>query len=212
MDYSKKLKLQWALGRYLMEHTGVPAIMYAAEMVQIRQCYTDYLLKDKVRSILEWIHEEMPASAVNPGRHRWGYFRVPRAELETMPSYTSFTEEEPEPRHPRHRRSFSEPRTLPPPAHRGFDAKVTVTSARRTVNLKLATTAIQTHVRHVGDVRAAPVIVVVSDVGGGDAAAPTTKPMKVGKLYLGDVCQLLSESVIVEGFTLLCCGRDGGTN
>ncbi|XP_055336142.1 uncharacterized protein LOC129586764 isoform X2 [Paramacrobiotus metropolitanus] len=159
MECEKKLRLQWALGRYLIEHTGVPAIMYAAQMVQIRQCYTDFLLKDKIRSILRWMHEEMPASALNQERHRWGYFRMPHTDRHlsnpTSLPYPNPDEEldPPEPRKFTHRRSLSEPRLIPPAPNRGYDTKALITAARRTVNSSFYNTGTDTLLRNMARTR-----------------------------------------------------------
>ncbi|GAV02976.1 hypothetical protein RvY_13471 [Ramazzottius varieornatus] len=151
VDQSKKNLLQAALGKYLIEHTAVPAIMFAAHLVQIRQCFTDFLLKDKARSLLKWILAEMDRTPINY-KTRWGYqnlTRLPQNELSRAPTVSDdvrirkVISRKSLAKKFISRRSHSEPRLTPVPTSRGYSSKIIISVARQSVLTSLDICALE---------------------------------------------------------------------
>ena len=143
VNRTKKTLMQSALARYIIEHTAVPAIMFAANLVQIRHCFTEYLEKDKVRESLRWVVGEMSRALATPYKGRWACSLTTQSREATPPIRLSKTFPQ--------KRSFSEPRITPTMANRGFSASLIVGRARRPFIKNLQIAAIQSALKRLSE-------------------------------------------------------------
>ena len=143
VNRTKKTLMQSALARYIIEHTAVPAIMFAANLVQIRNCFTEYLEKDKVRESLRWVMGEMSRTLATPYKGRWAC-SLANKSCEAMPpiGFSKIFSR---------KRSFSEPRITPAMVNRGFSASVIVGQARRPFIRNLEIAAIQSDLERLSE-------------------------------------------------------------